>query len=242
MSSARTAPPLSETRPAEGPEPGTVADAARSQSLPLGFAGAALAFLVLAFAVTGGTTARVDAAILRAIRDMTGGDAASGWLRATMLDLTALGNTATLTLLTILVAGYLLVARRPALAGAVVFAIAGGSTLVVSLKQLFGRARPDLVAHLTEVGGASFPSGHAANSAVAYLTIGVLLARSQQNHAVRVYLIAAAILLTLGIGISRIYLGVHWPSDVLGGWIVGGTWAAATGLVVRRYQHRGETK
>ncbi len=191
-------------------------------------------------AVTGGSTARVDAAILRAIRDATGGDTASGWLRATMLDLTALGDTATLTLLAILVAGYLLVARRAALAGAVVASIAGGATFVTLLKLLFARARPDIVTHLSQVSTASFPSGHAANSAVAYLTLGVLLARSQRNHAVRIYLIGAAIALTLAIGMSRVYLGVHWPSDVLGGWIVGGTWAALTGLVVRRLQHQGD--
>lgn len=222
-------------RPDEG-----IAAAARSQSLPLGLAGGALTFLLLAVLVAGGDTHGIDAAILRAIRAGTGGDAATGWLRATMLDLTALGDTATLTIVTILTAGYLVVLRRPALAVAVVGAIAGGATLVVLLKLAFARARPDVVAHLSQVSSASFPSGHAANSAVVYLTLGVLLARSQRDHGVRLYMIGTALALSLAIGVSRIYLGVHWPSDVLGGWIIGGMWAAMTGLVVRQLQHKGD--
>jgi undecaprenyl-diphosphatase len=225
------------------PSDGGIAEAARSQSLPLSFAAiaaAALAFLYLADEVTEGGTQRIDAAILHAVRDATGGDAATGWLRMTMLDLTALGDTATITLLTILAAGYLLVARRPALAAAVVGAIASGGMVVTLLKLLFARARPDVVTQLAQVSTASFPSGHAANSAVAYLTLGVLLARSQHDHGVRRYMIGAAIALSFAIGVSRVYLGVHWPSDVLGGWIVGGTWAALTGLAVRRFQHQGD--
>lgn len=214
--------------------------AARSQSLPLALAGAALTFLLLALLVTGGSTHRIDAAILRAIRVASGGDAATGWLRATMLDLTALGDTATLTIVTILTAGYLAVRHRPALALAVVAAIAGGATFNFLLKLVFARARPDVVTHLSEVSTASFPSGHAASSAIVYLTLAVLLARSQRDHGVRLYLIGAAMTLSLAIGMSRVYLGVHWPSDVLGGWIVGGMWAALTGVVVRRLQQRGD--
>ena len=217
-----------------------IASAARSQSMPLvlvGVAGAALAFVGLAAQVNGGSTRGVDVAILRWIRATTGGDAATGGLRSLMLDFTALGDTGTLTVFTVLVTGYMLVSRRWRLALSVVAAIAGGATLVVLLKGLFNRARPDVVTHLADFHNASFPSGHAANSAVVYLTLAVLLARSERAHATRIYLVAVGVAMTLAIGTSRLYLGVHWPTDVLGGWIVGGSWAALTGLLVRHAQH-----
>ena len=217
-----------------------LAEAARSQSIPLvlvSVAAAALVFVALAAVVNGGGTQSVDAAILRWVRSATGGDAATGALRSVMLDFTALGGGITLMLVTTLVAGYMLVTQRWRLALAVVATIIGGTTLVVLLKQLFDRARPDVVTHLAEFNNASFPSGHAANSAVVYLTLAVLLARSERRHAARIYLVSVGVAMTLAIGISRIYLGVHWPTDVLGGWIVGGSWAALTGLVVRRAQH-----
>ena len=225
--------------------PERMSAAAKSQSLPLGLmgaAGAALLFLLLAAAVTGGSTAEVDAAILRAIRELSGGDAATGALRAAMLDLTALGDSFTLTLVTLVVAGYCLVARRFGLAVAVAGSISGGALLVSGLKLLFDRARPDVVTQLAPIHDASFPSGHAANSAVIYLTLGVLLARAESSHRMRIYLVACAILLTLGVGSSRVYLGVHWPSDVLGGWLFGAGWAAVTGLVVRRLERKGAVR
>ena len=222
--------------------PERIAAAARSQSLPLalmGAAGAALAFLLLAAAVSGGSTAEVDAAILRAIRSATGGDAATGALRAMMLDFTALGDSATLTLVTVAVTGYCVVARRWGRALAVAGAVSGGALLVAGLKLLFDRARPSIVTQLAPIHDASFPSGHAANSAVVYLTLGVLLARAEPSHRLRIYFVTCAILLTLGVGSSRVYLGVHWPSDVLGGWIFGAGWAALTGLAMRRLERIG---
>ena len=103
---------------------------------------------------------------------------------------------------------------------------------------MFSRARPELVQHLVEVTNASFPSGHAMNSAITYLTLGALLARTEKSTAIRIYLIALAILLTLTIGFSRVYLGVHWPSDVIAGWCLGGAWAVLCSLAARTLQRR----
>jgi len=93
------------------------------------------------------------------------------------------------------------------------------------LKDIMDRPRPDLVSHLVDVQTSSFPSGHATLSAVVYLTIGALLAREQPSRGLRFYVMAVAILATMLIGCSRVYLGVHWPTDVLAGWAIGSAWA-----------------
>jgi undecaprenyl-diphosphatase len=200
----------------------------------------ALAFLKLASEVTEGETLGFDRAIMLALRQSTDTAIPAGpaWLKATMLDITAIGGTSVLTLLTIAVAGFLLVLRKAATAGFVLAAILGGAIFSFALKAMFARPRPDLVAHLVAVDTSSFPSGHAMNSAIVYLTLGILLARTQKGHAVRIYLISVAIALTLAVGFSRVYLGVHWPSDVIAGWCVGGAWALLCGALARLLQKR----
>jgi undecaprenyl-diphosphatase len=121
----------------------------------------------------------------------------------------------------------------------VLVAIAGGVILSEGLKHLFARPRPELVAHMVEVQTASFPSGHAMLSAVTLLTLGALLARIQSRKRLKAYVIAIAILLTLLIGASRVYLGVHWPTDVLAGWCAGAAWAMACWLLALWLQNRG---
>lgn len=155
-----------------------------------------------------------------------------------MLDMTAVGGVAVLTVLTVVVTGYLLMMRRAAMAALVAVAVSSGALASSFLKGSFNRPRPDIVPHLVEVHTTSFPSGHAMNSAVVFLTLGALLARTHKTYAVRAYIIGASILLTLTIGFSRVYLGVHWPSDVLAGWVVGGSWALLWSLIARRLQHR----
>jgi undecaprenyl-diphosphatase len=114
--------------------------------------------------------------------------------------------------------------------------------LILGLKSGFERPRPDLVPHGTRVFTASFPSAHAASSAITYLTLGALLARVQSLQRAKVYVMACAVLLTLLVGISRIYLGVHWPSDVLAGWSVGAAWAILCWIAARRLQRSGRVE
>jgi undecaprenyl-diphosphatase len=201
---------------------------------------ACFVFLKLASEVTEGDTLAFDRAILQGLRTAADNAIPVGpaWLRGAMLDVTALGGVSVLTLITAIAGGYLLSARKASTALFLVAAIASGAIASTVLKSIFGRARPDLVAHLVDVHSTSFPSGHAMNAAITYLTLGTLLARAEQDRRVRIYLISVAIALTLIIGISRVYLGVHWPSDVLAGWCVGGGWAVGCSLIARALQRR----
>jgi undecaprenyl-diphosphatase len=209
--------------------------------IPLMIAAVALiAFFKFASEVMEGATMAFDSWLLVALRNPADPSVPIGpeWLNAAMLDITALGGVAGLTILTMVVVGYLLVARKAAMAVFLAGAVIGGASLGTLLKLGFHRARPELVAHLVQVSTTSFPSGHAVNSAVVYLTLGALLARTHSEPHVRFYLLSVAALLTLAIGCSRVYLGVHWPSDVLAGWIIGATWALLCSLVARNLQNQ----
>jgi undecaprenyl-diphosphatase len=199
-----------------------------------------MVFLRVASEMSEGDTLGFDRSIIQALRDAHDPAVPLGpaWLRAAMVDITALGGVSVLTLLTVVVVGYLLAVRKAATAVFVAASITGGGLLGVALKAGFMRPRPDVVAHLVDVASTSFPSGHATNSAVVYLTLGALLARTQQNRTVRIYLMAIAIALTLTVGFSRVYLGVHWPSDVVAGWCVGAAWATVCAIVARILQRR----
>ncbi len=147
------------------------------------------------------------------------------WLVQVMTDISGLGGVTTLALVTLLATLYLLLDRKRQMAGLVAGGVIGGWALSTLLKYGIDRPRPEVVPHLVAVHDPSFPSGHAMLSAVTYLTLGVLLARTRGRRALRLFTIGAAFLLTLLIGISRIYLGVHYPTDVLGGWCAGVSWA-----------------
>ena len=195
----------------------------------LAFALTALTLLIIFYfgsEVMEGDTKAFDIAVLTRLRHATEGDAP--WktaLRAAMLDLTALGDNATLVIVVAMVSGFLMLARQRQLALLLVAASATGGLLTTALKLLFDRPRPDVVAHLASFGTASFPSGHAMNSAVIYLTLAGLVALAVPTLRLRVYILCCAVALTSAIGLSRVYLGVHWTTDVVAGWIAGSGWA-----------------
>ncbi|MGH8019000.1 MAG: phosphatase PAP2 family protein [Opitutaceae bacterium] len=147
------------------------------------------------------------------------------WVTEAARDITALGGTAVLTLMTVLVLGYLLLHRKPRSALLVLVAVVGGTLLNVALKAGFGRARPDFVPHLAESANSSFPSGHSMAAATIYLTLGALLSRTVTRQRERAYLIATALLLSFLVGFTRVFLGVHYPTDVMAGWAAGTAWA-----------------
>lgn len=158
------------------------------------------------------------------------------WLRPIMIDISALGDATSLTLLIVLVVGYLLAARKLNTAALIGSATISGSLVGEFLKTDFARARPTIVTHFVEVHSLSYPSGHATNSAVIFLTLGILLARAQTLRATRIYILIVAMLCSILIGSSRVYNGVHWPTDVLAGWAVGGSWALLWGAIAFRLQ------
>lgn len=181
-----------------------------------------------------------DRAILLALRQPSDPATPIGpyWLRAAVSDVTALGGRTVLALFTGIALGYLMVARKHATALFLAFAVGGGTALVSLIKIGFAQPRPQLVAHLVEVSSASFPSGHAANSALVYLTLGAILARAEADRRLKIYLLGTAVLLTILVGTSRVYLGVHWPSDVLAGWAAGAGWALLCWAAAQMLQQR----
>ncbi|SCY49585.1 undecaprenyl-diphosphatase [Microvirga guangxiensis] len=202
----------------------------------------AWAFIAIADEVSEGETHELDSAILLALRDPQ--DVANplgpGWLEEAARDFTGLGGYAILTLLTAATVIYLLMAGKRAAALLVLVSIVGGTLLSTGLKMGFERPRPDLVPHATRVYTASFPSGHAMLSAITYLTIGALLARVEKSRRISAFIMSLAIVMTLMVGASRVYLGVHWPSDVLAGWSVGAAWAALCWFVALQLQRKGQ--
>lgn len=213
---------------------------ARLLWLMLGASAVLLLVLKASSEIVEGDTLAYDRAILIALRAATdGSDALSTILRTVMLDVTALGNNGLLAMVALLGTGFLVAAGKRHLAALLGAGIVTGIGASVILKLLFQRARPDVVAHLVTVKTASFPSGHAMNSAVVYLTMAVLLARGQKNPGARLYILGVGIGLTLLIGLSRLYLGVHWPTDVLMGWLFGASWAALIAWAGARLQQKG---
>lgn len=202
------------------------------------------AFFGLADEVLEGATHALDERILLLLREPgnPSDPIGPGWLEESVRDLTALGGTTILTLVTLAVLIYLLLIGKRLTAFMVFISVAGGTALSSGLKWGIGRPRPDLVPHGMEVYTASFPSGHSTMSAVVYLTLGALLARSQPQQRVKIFLLALAASVTVIVGISRIYLGVHWPTDVLGGWALGAGWACLCWLVLLWLQMRGEVE
>jgi undecaprenyl-diphosphatase len=204
-------------------------------------AAAAWAFLELADEVGEGSTAALDEWLLLSLRSAADPADPLGplWLQEMMRDFTALGGVGVLTLITLAAAGYLLIVHKWRAALAVLLAVGGGIVISQLIKAGIDRPRPDLVPHGSYVSTASFPSGHSMMAATVYLTLAAMLARVLPRWRTRVYLLVTAIFAVLLVGVSRVYLGVHWPTDVVAGWTVGAGWAIGCWAVTVRLQRQG---
>jgi len=190
-------------------------------------------FFKLTEEVVEGDTRSFDQSVLLWFRDKADLSDPIGpqWLEVVMRDITALGGLLILGLLTIAACGYLWLTQRHKLALFVAVSIPAGALLNTLLKEYFTRPRPDIVPHGTGAALSSFPSGHAMMSAIVFLTLGALLSLSTENTRIKIYILFWSVFLTVIVGISRVYLGVHWPTDIIAGWIAGGTWAVLCLLV-----------
>lgn len=186
---------------------------------------AALPFVLMAVSLGAGTIGALDRSILLALRDGEGNPIGPWWLIVAARDATALGSITVLVFMALAAIAYCIAdgARRDA--GVIAIAFIGGVVLNTGLKHIIARARPELVNHEVMVYTPSFPSAHAMLTATLFLVIGALAAAGQSNPAARHFVLAAAIAMIVIVGLSRVFLGVHWPSDVLAGWSAGIAWA-----------------
>ncbi len=203
-------------------------------------AGGLWGFVELMEVARAGTPRSFDADILLAFRQAGQPNVPVGplWLEGAMRDITSLGSASVLVLITTATIIYFLLVRRWATALLIFVAVVGGQVLSSLLKVGIDRPRPELVSHLVTETSLSFPSGHAMLSAVTYLTLGSLAARFLPGRVAKVYVLSLSVLVAVLVGVSRIYLGVHWPSDVLAGWCAGFAWAMLCWLVARLLQSR----
>lgn len=202
------------------------------------------AFAELADEVIEGTTRHLDRDILLLLRDPDEPDTPLGpwWVQEMVRDLTALGGLAVLTLATLGTAGFFAIRREWGSAVLLLLTVGGGIALSGLAKDFFERPRPDLVAQYSLVQTSSFPSGHTMMAAVTYLTLGAFVSRALPQRRQKAYVLGIAVAVTVLIGISRVYLGVHWPTDVLAGWLAGAAWAVLCFLVARALAARGHVE
>jgi undecaprenyl-diphosphatase len=202
--------------------------------------GVALLLVNLAGQVLEGDTLEFDKRLLSSLRktDNPAQPIGPWWLEQAAIDLTALGSSTVLGLTVVAVVGFLVLHGMYRNAAFVLLASAGGWLLNDLLKELFARPRPQVVPHLREVMSLSFPSGHALTSAAVFLTLGALLMRVAESRLVKFYCMFVATLATLFVGATRVYLGVHYPTDVLAGWLIGLSWALSCWLLERSLERR----
>jgi len=204
-------------------------------------AGLLLIFGLIANEVMEGSTSAFDRYVIQVFRSSGNSSDPIGppWVQEMARDITALGSVAVLAIVLFAVCGYLLLSKERTAAGLVLAAVAGGEAMNSLLKLGFARPRPDFVAASVKIFTASFPSGHAAMSAITYLTLAALLARTTPSRRLRLYFVTIGVVLTLFVGVSRVYLGVHYPTDVLAGWCVGAAWALGCWAIVTQLQRAG---
>lgn len=199
------------------------------------------AFIELADEVAEGDLEAFDRAVMMTLREQGDADNPVGpaWMEEAMRDVTALGSVAVLGGVTVAACGFLWLQGKHSAVLYVLVAVLGALVLSSTFKWFYARPRPDLFPHGDKVYTASFPSGHSSMSAAVYLTLGVMLARYQPQRRLQIYLVALAVVLTIAVGISRVYLSVHWPTDVLAGWTLGAAWALGCWAVAYWLARRG---
>lgn len=194
----------------------------------------ALGFVAIAILVASGAADQLDRRMLDALRMQDPPEAPMAeLLNAFFTDITRAGGRSVLGLFGLLAAGYLAILRDWRALGFLALALLGATMLADLFKEVFERARPAVGPKLAEVSSYSFPSGHATNSAIVYLASCSLLARAAPTMAARAWIAMAAALVVLLVGFSRVWLGVHFPSDVLAGWCLGTAWASACCLLMK---------
>ncbi|OWW20130.1 phosphatase PAP2 family protein [Noviherbaspirillum denitrificans] len=198
--------------------------------------GSLWAFIEIAEAVIENETRGIDTAILLALRSPGHPAEPLGpaWLQEMIRDITALGSPVVLSFVVVVTVIVLILSAKRRSALFVAVATGGGAVLSSTLKHFFNRPRPELVPHSMAIFSPSFPSGHALLAAVVYFTLAALLARLLPTWRLKLIVLIVAAILTAAVGVSRVYLGVHWPSDVLGGWAAGAAWALGCWLLAER--------
>jgi undecaprenyl-diphosphatase len=197
-------------------------------------------FFAIAAAMHYGGFETVDRAVLLSLRTPQDLRDPIGppWFEGLVRDVTALGGRGVLGLVVIAVTGVLALNGHSRRALAIFVYVCAGSLIVEIAKLFFARSRPDVVPHAVDVASLSFPSGHAMQASVVYLTLAALFAKTQSNRRVKAYVFGLAAIVVLMVGASRVYLGVHWPSDVLAGWALGTAWASGCWLLDQRLDRR----
>ena len=197
-----------------------------------------LVFLMLASEVMEGDTLAMDTRIVRALRSADDPSRPIGpvWMTGVLEDLTALGGPTVTWLVILAVTGYLLLEAKYRDALVVFVTSASGDFVNHVIKNVFSRARPTVVPHLRDAFSTSFPSGHSMESAIVYLTLAAVVMRIVKGRMTKAYCLGLALLITFLVGVSRVFLGVHYPTDVIGGWIIGLFWASLCWLIAQRYE------
>ncbi len=197
-------------------------------------------FVQLAVVVMEGESQALDESIIIALRSATDLSDPLGprWFEELMRDVTGLGGTGILTFLTLCSASYLMLRNKPRMALYVLIAVVTGMLVSFGLKYGFTRPRPDLVPHGSYVYTSSFPSGHSMMAALVYFTLATIVIQVQSRIRVRALIVIAVSVIVVSVGVSRVYLGVHWPTDVLAGWCAGVFWALMCYRVLRMLQKR----
>lgn len=198
------------------------------------------AFISIADEMAEGEIRNLDETLFLALR-VTGDPSTllgPGWLQETAVEVTAVGGFPLIIFTVAAVAGFFVVTKRYGAALFAVLSVGSGALLSLTLKQYYARPRPDLVDPLDAVHTSSFPSGHALVTTVAYLTLAALVISFLEDRRARAYVLSVAVFVAVMVGVSRVYLGVHWPSDVAAGWALGAAWASFSWLIMHMLKLR----